>query len=141
MFNGSATNQRKAPDALVDFGKKCIGSLLNDVKGIHFVMLGTTDGFELASVHKNTLPNSGKLAAVSSSILAMVQAFMHEIDLQDCQSLTLDAANGKALLTAVPHPQYPMVIMTLSAKDVLLGQLLFFVKKVSENILQYNLPE
>lgn len=33
------------------------------------------------------------------------------------------------------------LIMALSAKDVLLGQLLFFVKKVSENILQYNSPE
>jgi predicted regulator of Ras-like GTPase activity (Roadblock/LC7/MglB family) len=95
----------------------------------------------LSCTEKKNRENIGKLAAVSSSILAMVQAFMHEIDLQDCQSLTLDAANGKALLTAVPHPQYPMVIMTLSAKDVLLGQLLFFVKKVSENILQYNLPE
>ena len=135
------TLKRQAPEELVDFSRQQINDILSTVSGVNFVMLCTADGFELTSVYKKNRENIGKLAAVSSSILAMVQAFMHEIDLQDCQSLTLDAANGKALLTAVPHPQYPMVIMTLSAKYVLLGQLLFFVKKVSENILQYNLPE
>lgn len=135
------TLKRQAPDELVHFARQQINDILNTVSGVNFVMLCTADGFELVSVYKKNRENTGKLAAVSSSILAMVQAFMHEIELQDCQSLTLDAANGKALLTAVPHPQYPMVIMTLSAKDVLLGQLLFFVKKVSENILQYNSPE
>ena len=137
----TVTLKRQAPEELVHFARQQINDILNTVSGVNFVMLCTADGFELASVYKKNRENTGKLAAVSSSILAMVQAFMHEIELQDCQSLTLDAANGKALLTAVPHPQYPMVIMTLSAKDVLLGQLLFFVKKVSENILQYNSHE
>ncbi|MBP6352250.1 MAG: roadblock/LC7 domain-containing protein [Acinetobacter sp.] len=135
MFNGSATNQRKAPDALVDFGKKCIGSLLNDVKGIHFVMLGTTDGFELASVHKNTLPNSGKLAAVSSSILAMVTAFMGEIQLSGCQTITLEAEDGKAILTAIAAQKYHMILVTITQKDVLIGQLLHEIKRIEKDII------
>ncbi|MFM6957035.1 MAG: roadblock/LC7 domain-containing protein, partial [Acinetobacter sp.] len=32
---------------------------------------------------------------------------------------------GKAILTAIPAPHHPMVMVTLSNKDVLLGQLLY----------------
>ena len=65
-------------------------------------MLCSTDGFELAHVYKRDGYNSTKLAAVSSSILAMVAAFMNEIHLEGCQSITLDADNGKAILTSIP---------------------------------------
>ncbi len=59
----------------------------------------------------------------------MVSAFLKEIQLIGCQSITLDAENGKAVLTSVPSAQHPMIIVTLSSKDVLLGQLLFSLKK------------
>ncbi len=59
----------------------------------------------------------------------MVSAFLKEIQLIGCQSITLDAENGKAVLTSVPSVQHPMIIVTLSSKDVLLGQLLFSLKK------------
>ena len=36
-----------------------------------------------------------------------------------------NAENGKAILTSIPAPHHPMVMVTLSNKDVLLGQLLF----------------
>ena len=32
----------------------------------------------------------------------MVAAFMNEIHLEGCQSITLDADNGKAILTSIP---------------------------------------
>ena len=80
--------------------------------------------------------NTGKLAAVSSSILAMVQAFLAEIDLHGCQSITLEAENGKAFLSAVPNKNHLMLIVALTSQEVLLGQLLFSLKRCSENILK-----
>ncbi len=135
MFN-HANNQRKAPGPLIMVAKNEIQNILMSVDGVSFVMLCSTDGFELVNVHKKDIPNSGKIAAVSSSILAMVTAFISEIQLIGCQTITLDAENGKAILTAVPSKNYPMVIVTLSAKDVLLGQLLHAVKKASEAIVR-----
>ena len=82
------------------------------------------------------MTNTGKLAAVSSSILAMVQAFLAEIDLHGCQSITLEAENGKAFLSAVPNKNYPMLIVALTSQEVLLGQLLFSLKRCSEKISQ-----
>ena len=128
---------RTAPKELIDFAKSEIQDVLMNVRSVNQVMLCSTDGFELAHVYKRDGYNSTKLAAVSSSILAMVAAFMNEIHLEGCQSITLDADNGKAILTSIPSPNHPMIIVTLTEKDVLLGQLLYTLKNASTKIMQY----
>ena len=128
---------RTAPKELIDFAKNEIQEVLMNVRSVNQVMLCSTDGFELAHVYKRDGYNSTKLAAVSSSILAMVAAFMNEIHLEGCQSITLDADNGKAILTSIPSSNHPMIIVTLTEKDVLLGQLLYTLKNASSRIMQY----
>ena len=128
---------RTAPKELIDFAKNEIQDVLMNVRSVNYVMLCSTDGFDLAHVYKRDGYNSTKLAAVSSSILAMVAAFMNEIHLEGCQSITLDADNGKAILTSIPSPNHPMIIVTLTEKDVLLGQLLYTLKNASNKIIQY----
>lgn len=128
---------RSVPKELIDFAKNEIQDVLMNVRSVNYVMLCSTDGFELAHVYKRDGYNSTKLAAVSSSILAMVAAFMNEIHLEGCQSITLDADNGKAILTSIPSPNHPMIIVTLTEKDVLLGQLLYTLKNASTKIMQY----
>ena len=127
---------RTAPKGLIDFAKSEIQDVLMNVRSVNYVMLCSTDGFELAHVYKRNGYNSTKLAAVSSSILAMVAAFMNEIHLEGCQSITLDADNGKAILTSIPSSNHPMIIVTLTEKDVLLGQLLYTLKNASNRIMQ-----
>ena len=129
--------RRTAPKELIDFAKSEIQDVLMNVRSVNYVMLCSTDGFELAHVYKRDGYNSNKLAAVSSSILAMVAAFMNEIHLEGCQSITLDADNGKAILTSIPSSNHPMIIVTLTEKDVLLGQLLYTLKNASNKIMQY----
>ena len=131
---------RSAPKELIDFAKNEIQDVLMNVRSVNYVMLCSTDGFELAHVYKRDGYNSTKLAAVSSSILAMVAAFMNEIHLEGCQSITLDADNGKAILTSIPSSNHPMIIVTLTEKDVLLGQLLYTLKNASNRIIQYQSP-
>lgn len=127
-------NNRAASAELIEFSKSKIQEVINNVTGINFIMLCSTDGFELATIHKKDHSNNGKLAAVSSSILAMVSAFMQEIHLTGCQSITLDAENGKAILTSIPSKSHPMIIIALAEKNVLLGQLLYMLKHASNSI-------
>lgn len=127
--------QRQAPEELIRFAKEQINDVLMHVKGVDYIMICSSDGFELESVSRRNDFNSSKLAAVSSSILAMVSAFLNEIQLTGCNSMTLDAENGKAILTSVPSKQHPMVIVTLAAKDVLLGQLLYSLKQAKNAIV------
>ena len=129
------SQQRTAPKELIQLAKTQANDILTNIRGIDYIMLCSTDGFELASVYKKNPYNSTKLAAVSSSILAMVSAFLNEIQLTGCQSITLDAENGKAILTSIPAPNHPMVMVTLSNKDVLLGQLLYSLKQASAAIV------
>lgn len=130
---------RTAPKELIDFAKSEIQDVLMNVRSVNYVMLCSTDGFELAHVYKRNGYNNTKLAAVSSSILAMVAAFMNEIHLEGCQSITLDADNGKAILTSIPSPNHPMIIVTLTEKDVLLGQLLYTLKMQATELSNTNL--
>ncbi|MFW1737294.1 roadblock/LC7 domain-containing protein [Acinetobacter sp. ULE_I001] len=123
---------RKVPDDFVIYAEKQIRQLLNSVSGVEFIMLCTSDGFEIALANKKNINNSGKIAAVSSSILALVTAFVSEINLVGCQTITLDAENGKALLTAIPHPKHPLVLVAMTNKDILLGQILYELKSTSE---------
>lgn len=131
-------NTRQIPPQLIDSGRKLIQEVLNEVSGIDFVMLCSSDGFELALASKKNLTNGGKIAAVSSSILAMVSAFISEIDLTGCKTITLDADNGKVILVGVEHANYPMVIVTVASQNVLIGQLLYALKKVSELLVADN---
>lgn len=131
-----ALKQRQVPEELVQFAKTQIHDILMHVKGVDYIMICSSDGFELDSVSRRNNFNSSKLAAVSSSILAMVSAFLKEIQLTGCTSMTLDAENGKAILTAVPSEKHPMVIVTLAAKDVLLGQLLYSLKQAKTAIIE-----
>lgn len=136
----SIRKSRTAPQLLIEHAHSLMKELIMDVSGVEYVMLCSTDGFELKSIQKKNIDNSGKLAAVSSSILAMVQAFTNEINLVGCQTITLDAENGKALLTAISHPLHPMILVLLTSQDVLLGQLLYSLRKVSDELSQYQLP-
>ncbi|MGE8538238.1 MAG: roadblock/LC7 domain-containing protein [Acinetobacter sp.] len=132
-------SKRTAPQNLIQFAEEHIQAILTDISEVNLVMLCSSDGFELASVHKKDVQNHGKLAAVSSSILAMIHAFMNEINFTGCQSITLDADNGKAIMASIPHPSFPMLVVVLCSKDVLLGQLLYATKKASTDIAAFKI--
>jgi predicted regulator of Ras-like GTPase activity (Roadblock/LC7/MglB family) len=131
--------KRTAPQHLITSSSAILQNTLVQTPGITRMMLCSTDGFELVThSHDANTISGGKMAAVSSSILAMVHAFMREIQLEGCQSITLDADNGQAIITSLPYPNYPMVLVTLSSKDILLGQLRFSVKHCCDEILKMS---
>lgn len=130
------TNTRTAPPALIESARRQIHELLMEVSGVDSVLLCSPDGFELASVHKQSKFDGHKLAAVSSSILAMVTAFVSEIKLTGCQSITLEASNGKAIISAVPAGNYPMIIVVITSHSALLGQLIHSLKRHTAAIVE-----
>ena len=127
-------NPREIPKELIEYANTELQHFLNTVAGIDFVMLCSSDGFELCLASKKNIDNTGKIAAVSSSILAMVNAFITEIQLLGCQTITLDADNGKVFLTAVHHPQHPMVMVAVTNTDILMGQMLYYYKELSARL-------
>lgn len=133
------TLSRQIPQALIETGRMQIQEFLNSVSGLEFVMLCSSDGFELALASKKKLENSGKIAAVSSSILAMVSAFISEINLVGCKTISLNAENGHVILTGVEHAHYPMLIIAVGSPDILMGQMLYAIKKTSASLAQIQI--
>lgn len=129
---------RKPPEVLIAASRKEMNQLFHEIKDIQSCMLCSTDGFELATSAKNDLENGGKIAAVSSSILAMITAFTREIQLDECQIITLDTNNGIALISNIPCKNFPMVLVVISGKNALLGQLLHSIKQVTRQIIQHD---
>jgi len=84
--------KRTAPTQLLQLAKSEAQKILMNTRGVDFVMICSSDGFELATVSHKNYPNTTKLAA--------------------------------------------MVMVTLSNRDVLLGQLLYSLKKASQVIAE-----
>ncbi|MEC7121064.1 MAG: roadblock/LC7 domain-containing protein [Pseudomonadota bacterium] len=130
--------RRTPPVVLIHHAKNSIHQLMSSVPGIHSVLLASTDGFELCSVQKDDSIQGGKLAAVSSSILALVQAFLGEIHFTGCQSMTLEAENGKAIIAAVNAKNHPMLLVVITGKSVLLGHLLHSLKACTAELASHD---
>lgn len=127
-------NSRQIATEFKAFSSEELHNFLNEVRDVNFVMLCSSDGFELSLASKKDIENTGKIAAVSSSILAMISAFISEIQLVGCQTITLDAENGKVFLAAVNHPNNPMVIVAVTNKNILMGEMLYYFKKLSDRL-------
>ncbi|MCG2573256.1 roadblock/LC7 domain-containing protein [Acinetobacter sp. ME22] len=131
-------NQSTISSDFIDFSQKEISNLLNRVNHIQFCMLCTTDGLEIATASKTNWNNMSKIAAVSSSIMALISAFITEMHLDECQTIMLDTANGKALLTTITHQQFPSVLVVLTQKQVLLGEMFYELKNTCEHFLSFR---
>jgi len=132
--------KRTQPSTLfLKFAKRAVEELCSSVQGVNSVVLASGDGFEVASVTNQQNLDRGKVAAVSSSLLSMVQAFISEIKLEDCQSFILDASNGKAIIAHVACDHYPMVLVVLTDKKALLGQVLHAMRFCSQRLVEGDL--
>lgn len=128
--------QRQPSAIFLKLAQRQVEEFMSSVSGINTVVLATGDGFEMVKVTNQANLDSGKVAAVSSSILSMVQAFTSEIKLINCQSLILDADNGKAIIASVPCVQYPMVLVVLASEKVLLGQVLHGMRLCAKHLVE-----
>jgi len=71
------------------------------------------DGFEIAALSIRPIEIS-KLSALSSTLVAVAQAFMLESGMASCQDLIMGSENGSVLLMSVPvgHATYALFVIT-----------------------------
>jgi len=126
----------KQPSPLFQkLAKRCLEELATSVDGIQSVLLASADGFEIASYIQQSSLNGGKTSAVSTSILSLIQSFTSEIHLSECKSLVLDAENGKAIITEIPHDASPKVLVVIASEQALLGHVLHGIRHCSNQLI------
>lgn len=137
----SDSNRIKPSDQFIIASKEVLNGLVHSTSGVEGVLLATTDGFEVNSIFNKNY-DGGKLSAVGSSILALVQALVNEAHLTGCRSVILDAENGKIMISAVPNKNQPMIAIVLTKQQVLLGQVMHGMNKAMTQLIeldsQYN---
>lgn len=121
----------------VSASQEVLQDLVNSTTGIDAVLVASTDGFTVNSVFKRDY-DAGKLSAVASSILSLVQALTREAQLTGCRSVILDAVDGKVMISAVPCENQAMIAMVLTRSDVLLAQVMHGLKKTIVSLVELD---
>lgn len=111
--------------------------MVHTTSGVDGVLLAFTDGFEVNSIFQKDY-DAGKLSAVGSSILALVQALTNEAQLTGCRSVILDAENGKIMISSVPNKNQPMIVIVVTKQQVLLGQIMHGMNKATTKLISLD---
>ncbi len=130
-------NRVKPNDKFISLSNEVLHELIHTTSGVDGVLLATTDGFEVNSIFQKTY-DAGKLSAVGSSILALVQALTSEAQLTGCRSVILDAENGKIMISAVPNEHHPMIVIVVTKQQVLLGQIMHGMNKAITRLVELD---
>lgn len=133
----SESNRVKPAEQFIAVSKEVLNELVHSTSGVDGVLLASTDGFEVNSVFQKNY-DGGKLSAVGSSILALVQALTNEAQLTGCRSVILDAENGKIMISSVPNQHQPMILIVVTKQQVLLGQIMHAMNKGISRIVELD---
>lgn len=128
------SNRVQPSNTYLSAAKAVLHELVHTTSGIDGVLLASTDGFEVASIFQKNY-DGGKLSAVGSSILALVQALTQEAQLTGCRSVILDANNGKVMISSVSNENLPMILILVTKQQVLLGQVMHGMNKATTQLV------
>lgn len=128
------TQSRFSP-VVVTALKYNLEGLLESVPSIQGAFLATDDGFEITQAISGKQFEPAKLAAMSSSMVALSHALVGEIDLGETENLLIEARLGKVLLLSVACAP-PLSLTVIARPTATLGQVLvhskFCVSRLAE---------
>jgi predicted regulator of Ras-like GTPase activity (Roadblock/LC7/MglB family) len=102
----------------------CIDALVEEHTDIAGALVSTVDGFAVASRVTPTVA-AERLAAMTSSLVALAEAISHEGQAGECRDVVIDASVGRVLLMDVPQPGHKLLLTVLCHTSATLGQVLW----------------
>lgn len=95
--------------------------------------VSTVDGFEVAASMKRPM-SAAKLAAMTSSLLALAEAISSESEMGASKDLVIDAEKGRLLLMEIPTAGSRLLLTALCHNSATLGQVLWPVKALRNEL-------
>jgi uncharacterized protein len=121
------------------FCSKKLREMLDNVPATFGAFLATDDGFELTQQIAGKEFEASRLAAMSSSMVALSHALAGEIDLGETENLLIEAKLGKILMLGINTT--PKLCLTVIAKpSATLGNVLVHAKICAEAIRRILSP-
>lgn len=83
--------------------RECLQRLLQSSNALRFGCLGTADGRLLASVDADAQSSGERIAAMTSSLLALSESFAKDALRSHCSYSVIAADHGSIVVARVPH--------------------------------------
>ncbi len=116
-----------------------VETLVSQTPGIDSAAIVTGDGFDVASVLRTGL-SAEKLAAMSSSQLALSEAMASEMGMQRCQYVIVDTETGVVLTLRIPTRAHDLLMCVLCGDGVSLGSVLYAARDSARALARRLLP-
>lgn len=116
-----------------DLCQQQIDALIEARPEVRGVLVSTIDGFEVAARMRGK-SSPAKLAAMTSSLLALGEAVSDEGEVGSCLDIVIDASAGRVLLMDIPHATRKLLLTVLSDNASTLGQVLWAVRNCRQEI-------
>ncbi len=101
-----------------------LDALVSQTAGVGSAAVVTGDGFEVASVLHADL-SVEKLAAMTSSLLALSEAVASEMGMSRCRYVIVDTESGAVVTLRVPTRGHDLLMCVLCGDGVSLGSVLY----------------
>ena len=102
----------------------CIDTLVESHADISGALVSTVDGFAVASCVRPPV-SADRLAAMTSSLVALAEAISREGHAGECRDVAIDATGGRVLLMDVPQAGHKLLLTVLCDASATLGQVLW----------------
>lgn len=102
----------------------CISELVEGHTDVAGALVSTVDGFPVAARLQQP-EAAARLAAMSSSLVAVAEAISRDAQAGECRDMVIDASEGRILLMDVPQPAGKLLLMVLCTPTATLGQVLW----------------
>lgn len=112
-----------------------LDALRREHREVAGTLLSTMDGFEVAaSVDAHLSPK--KMAAMTSSLLALAEAITRESGVGQCRDLVIESSAGLVLMMDVPSRTHRSVLTLLCTEAAVLGRIRWAARNAREVIAQ-----
>ena len=108
----------------------------SSVPGLRNAVVASVDGFAVAEAAGGGDARGERLAAMTSSMLALAGAVARELALGAMDVLMIEAGEGKVLMLSVPVPGRPLLLMAACTQRSVTGNVLWSARECSRRILE-----
>lgn len=103
--------------------------------GIQLAVLTSADGFEIACYRAHGAERAAsRIAAMTSSITALADAFSRETGLSDAHNLVIESDTGTVVLLTLRQTRHALSLAIVASKQAILGHLLWAARNAGNAI-------
>lgn len=113
--------------------QKHLDALAGALPGVRTAVVASVDGFAVAQ-SRGSGGSEERLAAMTSSMLALASAVGRELGMGPLQALMLEAEDGKVLMLSVETGGEPLLLMVACTQRSVMGTVLWTARECAREI-------